>query len=270
MKKEKGLLALLMVMLLCVSLFAGCSSTTTNNSNDDDDTSTTAGTSDTDETEGTSDDTDTVEDVIGEVTYVGTSYLSVSTYTADDEVTDYAALDTSTLTADGSTKYIYPEDDATYYTVSDGTLVSATSDDVTEGCMIAVTTDDDGNQQIIVLTTTEDDDSTDNKDNTDVVAEVADVNDDGTLSLILFTLSEDASDYVISDYAAVELDKYCATETTEEYTIPDDCVISLAEDSVLTETTSDEIAVGDTLIIYTDEDGITNIAVYHAEEDTTA
>ena len=268
MKKTKSLLALLMVLALCLGIFAGCGTTTSNN-NDDDDTGTTQGnlTEDDDETL-----TDAPEDIIGKVTYVGTSYLSVSTYESESKITDYAALDTSTLTDAGATEYVYPEDSATYYTVSGGTLVSATADDVVTGCMIAVTAADDGTQQIIILKTADEDsndttDETDTDEETETVAEVTAINDDGTLELSIYEVLD--STVEIADYADVDLTNYYDSYTTETYTIADDSVISVVEEGVLTETTSDEIVAGDTLVVYTDDSDITNIVIYHAEEDST-
>ena len=269
MKKTKSLLALLMVLALCLGIFAGCGTTTSNN-NDDDDTGTTQGnlTDDDDETL-----TDAPEDIIGKVTYVGTSYLSVSTYETESKITDYAALDTSTLTDAGATEYVYPEDSATYYTVSSGTLVSATADDVVTGCMIAVTAADDGTQQIIILKTADEtseddeDETVGTEDDADVIAEVTAVNDDGTLELSIYEVLD--STVEITDYAAVDLENYTTSEATETYTIADGAVISVVEEGILIETTSGEIIAGDMLVIYTDDSDITNIVIYHAEEDST-
>lgn len=46
-------------------------------------------------------------------------------------------------------------------------------------------------------------------------------------------------------------------------------VITVVEEGVPTETTSAEIVAGDFIGIYTDDEGVTNIAVYHTEEDST-
>lgn len=274
MKITKGFLAILMVMLLCIGIFAGCSTATTTNNDDDDDSDTTLG----DLSNNSDDDTltDDAEDIIGEVTYVGTSYLSLSSYESESEISDYTTVDTSTLTEVGSTEYVYPDDSAEYYTVSDGVLVSATSDDVVASCLIAVTTDTDGTQQIIILkaANAEDDvtDATDDSDTadetSDVIAEVTTVNEDGTLELSLYEVLDDTLE--ITDYAAVDLDNYYDSYITETYTIADDAVITVVTDGVLTETTVEEIVVGDILVIYSDEYATTNIAVYHAEEDETA
>lgn len=271
MKKTKSLLALLIVLVLCVGIFAGCGTTTTTSNDDDDDSDTTLG----DLSDVSDDDTltDDAEDIIGEVTYVGTSYISLDTYESESEITDYATLDADTLTDSGMTKYVYPDSTAAYYTVSDGVLVSAASDDVVAGCLIAVTTDTDGTQQIIILKAADaEDDVTDVTDTTDeaadIIAEVTVVNEDGTLDLSIYKILDGTIE--ITDYASVDLTNYYDSYITETYTITEDTVIAVAADGVLTETTSEEIVVGDILVIYTDEYDVINIAVYHAEEDETA
>ena len=86
MKKAKRLLALVTALLLCVGIFAGCGTTTT--TLDDDDNDTILG--DLSENGSNITLTDVAEDIIGEVTYVSTSYLSVSTYESEGVITDYA------------------------------------------------------------------------------------------------------------------------------------------------------------------------------------
>lgn len=269
MKKAKRLLALVTALLLCVGIFAGCGTTTT--TLDDDDNDTILG--DLSENGSNITLTDVAEDIIGEVTYVSTSYLSVSIYESEGVITDYATLDTDTLTETGLTEYVYPEEASAYYTVSDGALVSAAADDLVTGCLIAVTTDAYGSQQIIILKGVGDDsavsaDDADTHDETAVtVAAVTAINDDGTVELTIYDAVDDALE--ITDYSAVDWDNYAASEITETFTIADDAVISVVEEGVLTETTSEEIIVGDMLVIYFDDDGVTNVAVYHSEEAST-
>ena len=266
MSKAKSLLAITMAMLLCIGIFAGCYTTnnTAGSSNSSDTTQNTQSDTSDDDTL-----TDEVADVIGEVTYVSTSYLSVTTYESESQVTDYATLDTATLTENGSTQYVYLDDATTYYKVSEATLADATADDVVTGCLIAVTTDDDGFQQIIILEAADDDadETTGTEEDADLIAEVTAVNDDGTLELTIYDVVDDTVE--ITDYAAVDLDNYAASETTETYTIADETVIAVVEEGVLTETTSDEIVCGDMLVIFIDDEGVTNIAVYHTEEESS-
>ena len=73
--------------------------------------------------------------------------------------------------------------------------------------------------------------------------------------------------YVITDAAAVELANYEASSETQELIVDSAWTVWIVEDGVATEGTSDQIVVGDVIIIYTDSDGVENIVVYHLEED---
>ncbi len=94
-------------------------------------------------------------DIIGEVIYAGSSYLSVDTYIAETEISDYAALDPDSLVYEGQTSYIYPDSSTEYYFVSDGYLTETDSDSINAGDLIVETYDAYGVQQIIILTDTE-------------------------------------------------------------------------------------------------------------------
>ena len=284
MKRTKKHLAMLTALLVCVSIFAGCSDTGSNY--DDDDSELNASTNTDDEL----DDTVQAEDVLGEVTYVGTSYLSLSTYESVSEITDYATLDVSTLTEVGGMEYVYPNDTAEYYKIDSATLIATSYEDLAAGCMIAVTTGSDGTQQIIILREAADEELTDDTvtdetgDNgemlavdTYIVAEVTAVNEDGSLTLLNYVSIEDALEYTIEDYFAADLTQFAPDETYSDYVIPDDAVIylvetaedpELTEDGIADEVTADYIIVGDMLVIYTDDTGVTNIVVYPAETET--
>lgn len=284
MKTKKGYLALLMVLAICVGMFTGCSGSNSTYDDDDEDLGTLSN------ADTNSDDAVEAEDVIGEVTYVGTSYLSLSTYESTSEITDYTTLDTSTLTEVGGMEYVYPDDSAEYYTVSSATLVSAAYEDITAGCIIAVTTDTYGIQQIIILQATEDEevpDDTATEETEDdgemlavdtyIVAEVTAVNEDGSLTLLNYVSIEDAMEYTIEDYFAADLTQFASDGTYSDYVIPADAVIyliensddpELTEDGIADEITADYIIAGDMLVIYTDDYGVTNIVVYPAEAET--
>lgn len=284
MKTKKGYLALLMVLAICVGMFTGCSGSNSTYDDDDEDLGTLSN------ADTNSDDAVEAEDVIGEVTYVGTSYLSLSTYESTSEITDYTTLDTSTLTEVGGMEYVYPDDSAEYYTVSSATLVSAAYEDITAGCIIAVTTDTYGIQQIIILQAAEDEevpDDTATEETEDdgemlavdtyIVAEVTAVNEDGSLTLLNYVSIEDAMEYTIEDYFAADLTQFASDGTYSDYVIPADAVIyliensddpELTEDGIADEITADYIIAGDMLVIYTDDYGVTNIVVYPAEAET--
>lgn len=287
MKTKKGYLALVMVLVLCIAMFTGCSDTNSTYDDEED-----IGTINSVETTDDTDDNIETEDVIGEVTYVGSSYLSLSTYESESEITDYVSLDVSTLTEVGGMEYVYPDDAAEYYMVSNATLVSAAYEDITAGCIIAVTTDSSGIQQIIILTTAEEeesqeDTSTENTEDdgdmlaleTYIVAEVTAVNEDGSLTLLNYVSIEDAIEYTIEDYFAADLTQFDSDGSYSDYVVPKDAVIylietsedpELTEDGYVDEITSDYIIVGDMLVIYTDEYGVTNIVVYPAEAESEA
>lgn len=284
MKTKKGYLALLMVLAICVGMFTGCSGSNSTYDDDDEDLGTLSN------ADTNTDDAVEAEDVIGEVTYVGTSYLSLSTYESTSEITDYTTLDTSTLTEVGGMEYVYPDDSAEYYTVSSATLVSAAYEDITAGCIIAVTTDTYGIQQIIILQAAEDEevpDDTATEETEDdgemlavdtyIVAEVTAVNEDGSLTLLNYVSIEDAMEYTIEDYFAADLTQFASDGTYSDYVIPADAVIYLiensddpemTEDGIADEITADYIIAGDMLVIYTDDYGVTNIVVYPAEAET--
>lgn len=282
MKTKKKYLSLLMALLLCVGIFSGCSDTSDTYDEDDPGTST--------NTNGELDEIVQAEDVLGEVTYVGTSYLSLTTYESASEITDYAAVDVSSLTEVGGMEYVYPDANAEYYKVSSAMLVSASYEDLAAGCMIAVTTGSDGTQKIIILEEAADEDLTDDTAteeteddgemlpvDTYVVAEVAAVNEDGSLTLLNYVAIEDALEYTIEDYFAADLTQFDSDGTYSDYTIPDDAIIylvetsedpELTEDGIADEITADYIIVSDMLVIYTDDFGVTNVVVYPAEAET--
>ena len=100
------------------------------------------------------------EDVIGEVTYVGSSSLALDVYEPDGAIADYTDLSGVTLAATGESQTIALETDATYEVVTGGAAEEITLDDVLEGDMVAVTTDSTGAQQVIVLEVAQDSAST--------------------------------------------------------------------------------------------------------------
>lgn len=197
---------------------------------------------------------------IGFRAVVGSAFFSVNTYTADAATEDYIDVALSDLTEAGSTAYIYFDSDTEFYTVESGALVSAADDDVTEGAMIAETTADDGTQQIIILAAGETQESIDAE-----IAEVTAVDGD-TLTLTVYALTEDASDYEITDAADIDLSNYETSSETATHTLLSTDVIQVSADGSAVSADSSEIAVGDMLAIYTDPDsGYTTLVVYHSD-----
>lgn len=92
-----------------------------------------------------------VNDVIGEVSYIGTYYISVKTYRPAAEIEDYVSLDAGTLTGTDSSDSINTGPDTEYYQAGNGCLVSIARENIAKGDMIAAITTETGVRQVIVL-----------------------------------------------------------------------------------------------------------------------
>ena len=88
---------------------------------------------------------------MGTVSYVGSDYISVTAYTGGEEVTDYAALDVSGLTATEETASVDTTDATEYPKAESGMLSAAAREDVTTGAFIVSTYDENGTHQIILI-----------------------------------------------------------------------------------------------------------------------
>lgn len=164
MRQYTKRLSTLLTALLCIGLLAGCGTDTSDNTVSDDSTDTpvstdgAGGTDSTDDTSGT-DGTDSAgggtdagtADLIGEITYVGDSYIRINLYEPDTEIADYTDLGAAVLTDTGTSETVTLDTDAVFEYVSSGILYSTTADGLTVGDMVAVTTTEDGIQEIIVL-----------------------------------------------------------------------------------------------------------------------
>ena len=268
MKRKFRFLSLALVLVLSMGLLAACGS------DDADDTTMTedeSGTQTSSTFEESSETNTEAEDVIGEISYISSLYMSLNVYEPVAEVIDYASLDVSTLTASYSTESITIDSDAEYYYISDSPMVSQTSADLEAGDMVAVTTSEDGTQQIILLEKGDGDSTGSSTEYSgsdaeytaeDVVAEVAAIDGD-TLTLTVYEAVDTAT--AISDYTQVNLEDYIATETEDTYTIDSTVSVYVVEDGVMVISDSSEIVVGDMLVIYTTESGTSSIAIYHAE-----
>ncbi len=239
----------LAVIFACAGLTAGCSSTDETEEETDEIVEVEeAEDEDTDETE-------VQENMVGAVSYIGSSYISIEIYTSDDEIENYALLDSSSLTLTEDAVSITTDDDTEYYRAAKGLLVMIERDDIEKDDMIASVTTEDGIHQIILLDT-EISEETEAK-----IAEVTEVTDDG-ISLTLYSYTgEDEESAIVTD-----ISQYEASEDIEEYTIPDEAEILTAEDGFAAESEASEITVGDILVIYTAADGSTTIIIYHSAE----
>ena len=151
MKYIKRSVALLLALCLgCLALLAGCSSQS-------DQSEPAAGTSSA-ATSGTSpasaseeDAAQTEETIVGQVSYVGSAYISVSVCTGAEDTQDWAALDPSTLTVSEETASIDTDDATEYLAVRAGLTETATRDDIAVGAYIVSCAAKDGTRQIILL-----------------------------------------------------------------------------------------------------------------------
>ena len=146
MKHTKKYIALTLAMALgCLAVLTACSG------NKSTSTSQSTGTSASQAASGSTEETAAQETVMGEVTYVGSNYISVTVYTGGEEATDFTTLDVSGLTASEDTESIDTTDATEYFKAEAGTLNAATRDDVSTGTFIVSTWDEGGNHQIILI-----------------------------------------------------------------------------------------------------------------------
>ena len=146
MKHTKKYIALCLAMALgCLAVLTACSSDKSTSQTQSTVTSSSQASS------GSTESTEAQETVMGEVTYVGSSYISVTAYTCGEDVTDFTTLDVSGLTASEDTESIDTTEDTEYLKVESGMLNAATRDDVTTGSFIVSTYDEDGTHQIILV-----------------------------------------------------------------------------------------------------------------------
>ena len=250
---------MIVLLLLCLCLLAGCGSA----EDTQEQTETTAETEAVEAETEQEQETD-AEPVIGKISAIGDSYLTVLVYEADTEVTDFSALDVAALTQTGDEDYIYLYSDTVYYAVQDGLLMGATQDDLTLDTVVAVATDADGVQEIYIFQAA---DETETVSYDTLVAKVTAVNEDGSFELEEYEITE-GTDSTITDYTAVAVEGYIATGLMQTYTAPENSVVTLVDGENLTSLSSSLIIAGDTLVIYTDESGTEHIYIYPEQTDT--
>lgn len=161
MKKISGWASVLLAVLLCLGMFAGCSEAEESSSSESSSETSSDTSSETSSSEEESSQEEALEeDVIGEVTYIGSSSLVLDVFEPSSEVTDYTALEGITLTDTEESRTVTLEEDATFQEVKEGALTEITKDDLPEGVLVAVTTDDEGVQTVIILDVETDEGST--------------------------------------------------------------------------------------------------------------
>ena len=139
----------LALCLGCLVLLAGCSGSEAQSA-----TSAAASSAASATSAGEADAPEAEETIVGQVSYVGSEYISVSVCTGAEDTQDWAALDTATLTVSEETASIDTDDATEYLAVRSGLTEAAAREDVTVGAFIAAHTTDDGTLQIILLAAT--------------------------------------------------------------------------------------------------------------------
>lgn len=294
MKRKMMILSVLLAVAMCAGIFSACTSTTTASGSEDSDKT---DVTETDSTEKTTEESaaetqaEPEPDVIGKVTYVYDSMLTLEVYAPADgsEITDYTTVDVTALEATGETEYPSIFEDTEYYYVIEGELTTLTAEDVAVDQMVAVITTDEGIQQVIILsgyaqaeaTSEETEGETEGSESvlpdlddlqeTDevIIAQVHEFTENGTLMLYLYGLETGCEDYVITDYASVDFDNYVYTFNTMEYAISDTVTINVVKDGALSPATAFDIGVDDMLVIYHDKEGMECIAVYQSTLDAS-
>lgn len=148
MKRQKKFLPLLMITLLAVFAFAGCSSS------DDSATTTSDSASSTTESATDEDDTDTDTSanestiMIGQITSLDATSLTLDLYESNSDVSTVSDIDTADLEETGNAETVAIQDDVVVRSLSNGVTQTAAVDNLAVGDMVAIT-DDDG--QIITI-----------------------------------------------------------------------------------------------------------------------
>lgn len=177
MKKRSKFLALALVGVLTLGIFAGCgndeaqtttsgsasstasessasveSSASTENSDAED----TASDEDADAKENNDAEANTATsahnaDIIGEVTVTDGDTLTVDVYEPNTSDVDLLTVTGSDLTATGASEMIETADVINIKQVVDGSLVASSADVIKTGDVVAVVTNDDGTKELLIL-----------------------------------------------------------------------------------------------------------------------
>jgi len=147
MKHTLKVLSLILALVLCLGVMAGCSNESDNKQTEPSKESTAP--------------TETLppnpnKDTIGLVNFSGSYCIGLNLYYTTEVITDYTALDVSTLTSAKDHTTVELGDNVTYKIVKDGALVDTTAVVVREGCMIAVIKNEDKSQTVIILSLPQD------------------------------------------------------------------------------------------------------------------
>lgn len=181
MKKRSKFLALALVGVLTLGIFAGCgndeaqtttsgsasstasessasveSSAATENSDvkdtaSDEDADTNAAAKENNDAEAKTATSAHNADIIGEVTVTDGDTLTVDVYEPNTSDVDLLTVTGSDLTATGASEMIETADVINIKQVVDGSLVASSADVIKTGDVVAVVTNDDGTKELLIL-----------------------------------------------------------------------------------------------------------------------
>lgn len=198
------------------------------------------------------------QNIVGEITYVGESYISLKTYISDEEINDYSLLDKTTLSETETVERVDISEDTNYQLCADGVLSAATREELYSGAFVASTYEDDIHTVIIY------------EESKGIDAEIGTVlsdNLDGSITITVCTLTEENAGYRITDLSDVQLSAYADTIESKDIVIPDNSVVMKAESGELVAGSEEDISVGDSLVITKGTDDIINtVIIYKAAE----
>lgn len=104
------------------------------------------------ETSGSSEATpEEKQDLLGRVSYIGSSYISIDVCLSGGVVEDYAVLDTSRLAPNGDTASIITGADTTYFRAENGALEGILREEISKGDLIASVYTEGDAHRIILL-----------------------------------------------------------------------------------------------------------------------
>ncbi|MGN0629021.1 MAG: hypothetical protein ACI4IW_05285 [Oscillospiraceae bacterium] len=254
MSKKHGFLPLALVAaLLFGCLISGCSENAGNGAENSGGSS--------ESSDASSEESIIEEDVIGEVSYIGSTYVSVTVCISDTDIDDYANADTGSLTLTDGTQSITTDADTEYCSASGGELVPAKREDIAKGDIIAFTSSG-GTRRIIILQSASEAFASCET----AVAEVTASYENGGFSLSVYALSEEAAGYELTDAVSAELGNYAASGKTVDYSVPEGASLRIVREGVAEEISADDIAVGDMLVIQNDaSSGAVLITVHRSE-----
>lgn len=103
-----------------------------------------------------------------------------------------------------------------------------------------------------------------------LVAELTEIAEDGSMTILPYELADETADAAIEDFANVDFSAYLAGEEGEALVLAEDAVFQLAQDGELVEADASSLTVGSMLIVITDAEGNQSIVIYNPVADEAA